>query len=122
MHIKFDVKKEEDKIVFYTNASGNDVIRAPLMNKGSAFSKKERETLGLNGLLPPRILTIERQIEIIYQRYKRIGTPYNILKLSMGFSESKYNDVKKTLDIARFNFLRDLHDRNEILFFAFCNK
>ena len=123
MHIKFDVKEDkENNIKFLTNATGNDLIRAPLLDKGTAFSKEERDSFGLDGLIPPRVLTIEKQIEIINQRYQRLGAPYDMLKVSNGYRELKFSDLKKTLDIARFNFLRDLHDRNEILFYAFCNK
>ena len=48
------------------------------------------------------------QIEKIYQKYKNLDVHYD-------------PKDEKSLDIARFNFLRDLQDRNEILFYAFCN-
>jgi malate dehydrogenase (oxaloacetate-decarboxylating)(NADP+) len=34
----------------------------PLLNKGTAFSEAERDTLGLRGLLPPRVFTLEEQL------------------------------------------------------------
>ena len=40
---------------------GADVIKDPLFNKGTAFPAAERERLGIRGLLPPRILSIEEQ-------------------------------------------------------------
>lgn len=121
MAIKFDVKEDENKnILFLTNAVGNDVIRAPLLNKGTAFSEEEREKFGLDGLLPPRILTLEQQIEKTYKRYARLGIPEEIYKKCMELNEIKKNVIKKEADLSRFNFLRDLHDRNEILFYAFC--
>ncbi|MBU6410276.1 MAG: oxaloacetate-decarboxylating malate dehydrogenase, partial [Verrucomicrobia bacterium] len=36
-------------------------LRSPGFNKGTAFTEAEREALGLRGLLPPRVLTIEEQ-------------------------------------------------------------
>lgn len=121
MAIAFDVKTDkDDNLVFVTDAEGTDVIRAPLLNKGTAFTKKERDLFGFNGLIPPRILTIERQIKKIHQRYCRLGDIFDILELNENTPEKL--SLKKTVDIARFNFLRDLHDRNEILFYAFCKK
>lgn len=123
MTIKFDVNLDDDNnIIFVTNAEGNDIIRAPLLNKGTAFTKQERETLGLDGLIPARILTIDQQIQIIYQRYQRLGFLFEKCKSSKKYSEHELKTFKKTVDIARYNFLRDLHDRNEILYYAFCHK
>jgi malate dehydrogenase (oxaloacetate-decarboxylating) len=123
MSLTFDVKKDKNnQTIFITNAQGNDIIRAPLLNKGSAFTEKERDALGLDGLVPPRILTIDQQIEKIYQRYKRLGSLFDILTSFQGNTQQELPGLQKSINIARFNFLRDLHDRNEILFYAFCKK
>jgi len=123
MTIRFDVKETNNKkIVFVTDAEGNDVIRAPLLNKGSAFSKEERDAFGLNGLIPPRILNIEEQIEKIWQRYLRLGKTLDICKSCEKIEKTKLNYLKKEINIARYNFLRDLQDRNELLFYAFACK
>ncbi|MBU0497124.1 MAG: NAD-dependent malic enzyme [Candidatus Thermoplasmatota archaeon] len=123
MVIQFDVKKDKNnQICFFTTARGNDVIRAPLLNKGSAFTKEEREILGLDGLVPPRMLTIEQQIIKIYQRYQRLGSLFDMMKSFQGNAHEELPSLKKSINIARFNFLRDLQDRNEILFYAFCQK
>ena len=42
---------------------GIDVLNNPNLNKGTAFSPKEREDLGLVGLLPDGIETLDRQVE-----------------------------------------------------------
>ena len=121
MTLKFDIKVDKNhNITFLTNAEGNDVLRAPLLNKGTGFTKEERDRLKLNGLVPPRILTIEQHIEKVYDKYKRLGIPYETCKSCKNFTKSEFSSLKKMIDIARFNFLRDLHDRNEILFYAFC--
>jgi malate dehydrogenase (oxaloacetate-decarboxylating)/malate dehydrogenase (oxaloacetate-decarboxylating)(NADP+) len=123
MPVKFKVETDKNQnIIFKTNAKGNELLRTPLLNKGTAYSKKERIDFGLDGLVPPRILPIEKQIDIINDRYQRLGSPFEILKISMNFNEAKLANVKRNLDITRFNFLRDLQDRNEILYYAFCNR
>ena len=123
MSIHFDVREMDDNtLVFVTDAEGNDVIRAPLLNKGTAFSEQERDTLGLNGLIPPRILTLEQQVRKIYERYRRIGKTFDICKSCKEFDTDQFTVLKKEVDIARYNFLRDLQDRNELLFYAFAHE
>ena len=120
MKIKFFVEEDEEyKIRFLTNAEGNDVIRTPLLNKGTAFSQGEREEFQLNGLIPPHVLKIDQQIEKIYQRFLRIGTNLDLCKSCSRLDRKTFALLKKNVDIARYNFLRDLQDRNEILFYAF---
>lgn len=41
---------------------GEEVLRDPLLNKDTAFTLEERAQLGLHGLLPPTVLTIEQQV------------------------------------------------------------
>ncbi len=123
MRINFDISKDEkDNIVFKTDAEGNDVIRAPLLNKGTAFTKEEREELGIEGLIPPRILTIDQQIEIVHRRYHRLGVTLDLCKSCKKLGKSTFSSLKKEIDITRYNFLRDLQDRNELLFYAYCNR
>ena len=73
---------------------GSQILHEPLLNKGSAFSLKEREALHLNGLLPPRVLTIEQQKNRILENFN-----------------NKHNDLEKYI------FLIALQDRNETLFY-----
>ncbi len=42
-------------------AKGIDWLRNPVFNKGTAFTEAERDALGLRGLLPPHIQTMEQQ-------------------------------------------------------------
>jgi len=120
MSIFFDVKEDKNhNIAFVTDGAGNDIIRVPLFNKGTAFSKEERNKFSLNGLLPPRILTMDQQIEKIHKRYHRLGKTLEIYISCKQFDSKNYELMKKEVDIARYNFLRDLQDRNELLFYAF---
>jgi malic enzyme len=119
MRIIFDVKEKEGKINFITNAEGNDVIRAPLLNKGTAFSMQEREELGIDGLIPPRVLNIEQQVEKVHQRIKRLEAPINLFWNWEQPNKEAFESLKKEIDIAKYNFLRDLQDRNETLFYAY---
>ena len=121
MKITFDVKEDANHaIVFQTNAQGNDVIRSPLLNKGTAFTPEERSEFGLNGLIPPRVLTIDQQIEIVHSRYHRLGLILKLCDNCDRLDKKGYASLKKEIDIARYNFLRDLQDRNELLFYAYC--
>ena len=74
--------------------NGSQILHDPLLNKGSAFSLKERVAFNLNGLLPPRVLTIEDQKKRIMENY--------------------YN---KQDDLEKYIFLIALQDRNETLFY-----
>ncbi|MDH3946723.1 MAG: NAD-dependent malic enzyme, partial [Chromatiales bacterium] len=73
---------------------GYDLIRDPLLNKGTGFSHEERRTLGLEGLLPSQVNDIGHQC-------KRVFT---MLQL-------EHTDFEKYIALA------DLQDRNEQLFY-----
>jgi malate dehydrogenase (oxaloacetate-decarboxylating) len=70
------------------------VLTTPLLNKGTAFTTEEREALGLTGLLPPVISTLEAQVTCAYAQYQRLQ-----------------DALSKNI------YLTALHDRNEVLFF-----
>src|SRR4051812_32832702 len=77
-----------------TIATGAALLRNPLLNKGTAFTEKERESLGLRGLLPPHVHTQEEQAERYLAHLRKLPDP-----------------LEKFID------LNALHDRNEALFF-----
>lgn len=77
-----------------TKARGLAVLTTPLLNKGTAFTAEEREELGLTGLLPPVISTLEAQVKAAYAQYQRLPDALN-----------------KNI------YLTALHDRNEVLFY-----
>src|SRR6202789_168739 len=78
-----------------TRLSGLDLIRNPLLNKGTAFIDAERTAFALHGLLPPHIGTLDEQVA---RRLKALRA------FSTGFQQ--------------YSFLRDLQDSNETLFYA----
>ena len=45
-----------------TPLTGWELLADPLLNKGTAFTEAERDALGLHGLLPPHIGTLEEQV------------------------------------------------------------
>ena len=73
---------------------GAALLHDPRLNKGTAFTDEERDALGLRGLLPPRILDIEQQLERVTRNVR--GKPS---------------------DLDRFIYLVGLQDRNETLFY-----
>ena len=124
MTVHFDViEDDQENILFVTSAEGNDVIRAPLLNKGTAFSREERDQFKLHGLLPPHILSLDQQIEKTHDRYHRLGTLLEQHVIQEGHAtldEEQIDRIRTEINISRYYFLRDLQDRNEILFYALC--
>ncbi|PEE36323.1 oxaloacetate-decarboxylating malate dehydrogenase [Bacillus pseudomycoides] len=80
--------------VLETTLRGVEVLATPLLNKGVAFTEEEREELGLKGLLPPAVLTLDEQARRAYEQFC-----------------SQPDDLLKNV------YLTALHDRNEVLFY-----
>jgi malate dehydrogenase (oxaloacetate-decarboxylating)(NADP+) len=76
------------------SAHGVDVLRDPAINKGTAFTDAERDALGLHGLLPPNVSTLEAQVGRVLENFRRKATT-----------------LEKYIDLA------GLHDRNWTLFY-----
>src|SRR3989339_492036 len=77
-----------------TNLRDFALVNNSMLNKGMAFTSKERLEFGLLGLLPPHEATLETQCARSYEAFK-----------------------SKATDIEKYNYLRDLQDSNEILFY-----
>ena len=73
---------------------GISLLGAPLLNKGTAFSERERDLLGLRGLLPPRILSMDTHVARIMKNYRR-----------------------QSSDLDKYIYLTNLQNRNEVLFY-----
>ncbi|MGB5620204.1 MAG: NAD-dependent malic enzyme, partial [Desulfobacterales bacterium] len=69
-------------------------LHDPALNKGNAFTEEERDKLGLRGLLPPGVNTMEEQVLRVMGNYNR-----------------------KTSDLEKYIFLVALQDRNQTLFY-----
>jgi malate dehydrogenase (oxaloacetate-decarboxylating) len=78
----------------YISYAGPTLLETPLLNKGSAFTKEERGSFNLVGLLPPRFESIDEQAERAFRQYKCFNTNIN-----------------------KHIYLRAIHDNNETLFF-----
>ncbi|HAT8751961.1 TPA: oxaloacetate-decarboxylating malate dehydrogenase [Legionella pneumophila] len=75
---------------------GMDLLRDPILNKGTAFSLQERDEFALHGLIPTTVETLEQQVIRCLDAYS-----------------AKENPLEKHI------YLRALQDRNEVLFYRF---
>src|SRR5215213_7456205 len=75
-------------------ARGRSVLSNPMLNRGTAFTHEERRALGLQGLLPSGVSTLEGQLRRVYAQYRR-----------------QPDDLGKNV------YLANLRDRNEVLFY-----
>src|SRR5215213_7417209 len=75
-------------------ARGRAVISNSMLNRGTAFTKDERRALGVQGLLPSGVSTLEGQVRRVYAQYQR-----------------------QSDDLAKNVFLGNMRDRNEVLFY-----
>src|SRR5438132_9216962 len=75
-------------------ARGRTVLSNPMLNRGTAFTLGERRALGLQGLLPSGVSTMEGQLRRVYAQYGR-----------------------QRDDLAKNVFLGNMRDRNEVLFY-----
>ena len=74
--------------------TAHDILNNPFLNKGTAFTLEERKELGLIGLLPPYVQTIEEQAAQTYEQM-----------------QTKVNDLEKRL------FLMEIFNTNRTLFY-----
>lgn len=47
------------------------LLETPLLNKGTAFTNSERTALGLHGLLPPQVESLNQQVVRAYEAFRR---------------------------------------------------
>lgn len=73
---------------------GEYVLTDSFLNKGTAFTARERDELDILGLLPPAIFTIEQQLARVYESFRAKETP-----------------------LEKYIYLASLHDRNEVLYY-----
>jgi malate dehydrogenase (oxaloacetate-decarboxylating)(NADP+) len=75
-------------------ASGMELLRDPMYNKGSAFTEEERDRHYLRGLLPPAVVSQELQVERILHNVRSYENP-----------------------LEKYVAVMDLQERNERLFY-----
>lgn len=88
------IDKKTGEPVMQTSITGKNLLALPQLNKGTAFTKTEREEFGLLGKLPHRIETLADQVTRAYVQLSQYTTP-----------------LQKNI------YLNNLHDKNQILFY-----
>jgi malic enzyme len=97
-HLGFELRVDPDTGGQYLAVSvrGAELLKSPLLNKGTGFTIEEREQFELRGLLPDHVSTIDEQILRVRDQFDR--------------EES---------ELAKNVYLNGLLDRNETLFYRF---
>ena len=91
----FDYKLDENGDGYLeVSLKGMALLRLNATNKGTAFTLEERRALGLEGLLPPKVLTLEQQATRVYKSVSN-----------------------KPDDITKYQVLRAIQERNEVVFY-----
>jgi malate dehydrogenase (oxaloacetate-decarboxylating) len=85
-----DVDRSDPPVALH----GIEVLRDPIRNRGTAFTQAQREALGLAGLLPPAVLSLEQQAAVAYDQFTR-----------------------QPGGLAQNSFMAALRDRNETLYY-----
>ncbi len=73
---------------------GRPLLLNPVTNKGTAFTRREREELDIAGLVPPAVCRMSQQLERTYENFRA-----------------------KPTNLEKFVYLSSLQDRNETLFY-----
>ena len=90
----YELVSTPEGLVARIGVRGNDVLRIPILNRGTAFTEAERRALGLVGLLPTGVSSMEAQVRRTYAQYR-----------------------SQPDALARHLYLASLRDRNEVLFY-----
>ncbi|HET7475236.1 MAG TPA: NAD-dependent malic enzyme [Dermatophilaceae bacterium] len=90
----YDLVWTPDGPVAHVRARGSQVLATPMLNRGTAFTPEERQQLGLTGLLPTGVSTLDGQVRRVYAQY-----------------------LRQPDDLAKNVYLQNLRDRNEVLFY-----
>jgi malate dehydrogenase (oxaloacetate-decarboxylating) len=90
----YELVPTADGITARIYARGNAVLASPTINRGTAFTLDQRHELGLTGLLPTGVTTLDGQLRRVYGQYR-----------------------EQANDLRRWVYLANLRDRNEVLFY-----
>lgn len=94
LDFKLNRNPQTGELFIETSLTGKPLLTTPQLNKGTAFSQRERKEFGLLGKLPDRVETLEDQVNRAYLQYS-----------------SYTNRLKQNI------YLNNLHDKNQILFY-----
>src|SRR3954466_3053344 len=94
MERSYEIVDTDAGPVYRVRVRGTQVMREPHISRGTAFDLEERAALGLVGLLPQGVSTIDGQTKRVYAQYLRARD-----------------------DLAKNGYLTALRDRNEVLFY-----
>jgi malate dehydrogenase (oxaloacetate-decarboxylating) len=90
----YELVQTADGYMARITARGAAVLATPTINRGTAFTLAERRELGLTGLLPSGVSTLDGQLRRTYAQYRA-----------------------QTTDLRKWVYLANLRDRNEVLFY-----
>lgn len=83
-----------DDPVLSVSKRGKELLCDPILNKGTGFPDSERDVLGIRGMVPPQVVSIDDQVCRVMENFHRQGN-----------------------DLDRYSHLEALHDRNETLYY-----
>jgi len=90
----YELVRSSDGWTARISARGAAVLTIPAINRGTAFTAAQRHELGMTGLLPSGVSTLDGQLRRTYSQYSHQGD-----------------------DLAKWVYLTNLHNRNEVLFY-----
>lgn len=90
----FEFVTRGNKEVVRVAIRGRDVLSDPMINFGTSFTQEQRRQLGLVGLLPRGVMTMDEQIRRVHKQFQ-----------------------SEPSDLAKYNYLNAMRDRNEFLFY-----
>jgi len=90
----YELVRSSDGWTARISARGAAVLAIPAINRGTAFTAAQRHELGMTGLLPSGVSTLDGQLRRTYSQYSHQGD-----------------------DLAKWVYLTNLHNRNEVLFY-----
>jgi malate dehydrogenase (oxaloacetate-decarboxylating) len=90
----YELARTSDGMVARINIRGPAVLANPTINRGTAFTAEERRALGLTGLLPTAVSTLDGQVRRTCAQFRAQASP-----------------------LRKWVYLANLRDRNEVLFY-----
>jgi len=92
---------------------GKQLVSDPIYNKGLAFPYSERDRLSIRGLMPPSVLNIEKQEQVIMDEYNKGWA----VRAEQEPDDEIIRSGVSPDNIRKWKVLQSVHDRNEILFY-----